>query len=142
MTWPYRDGYRRIADDAVGSVTPRAEIERIYRELRKNREDVGDRVDSHEWYVSEMETGRLAAGRGSLKWIARTFYRSISNYGLSVLRPVIVLALAIAVGWLASATANLMLCEDGAKAVGCEGLTMLRTASALLRLETCPQASC
>jgi hypothetical protein len=106
VKWPHAQGTRWVADDAESpggnegaAVTP-FELERIYRGLRKNREDVGDRVDAHAWPVSEMETGRKAAPFRSLRRIARECYRVSSNYGLSVGRPVPWLLLLCGLGWL------------------------------------------
>ena len=75
------------------------EVERVYRGLRKNHEDSGDRVGAHDWYFSEMEVGRLHAKlfcrRTGLKRLSRSFYKATSNYGLSAIRPVFWLATAI-----------------------------------------------
>jgi hypothetical protein len=58
------------------------EVERLYRALRKNREDRNDRAEGHLWYFAEMEVGRKHSTNPFTK-AARNFYRYTSGYGLS-----------------------------------------------------------
>jgi hypothetical protein len=93
--WPRHERARgyRIADEddledpkIVGERPSPEEVERLYTALRKNHEDRNDRYGAHEWYWSEMEFGRRHA-HTRLTYLARTFYRLTSDYGLSALRP-------------------------------------------------------
>jgi uncharacterized protein YjbI with pentapeptide repeats len=105
VKWPEKDNRPRTADevdldddDLAPEKRPSSdEVERVYRGLRKNHEDRGDRVGGHGWYFSEMEVGRIHAKRSSLKRVARGFYKATSNYGLSAIRPAIWLGVAVAV---------------------------------------------
>jgi Pentapeptide repeats (9 copies) len=99
VTWPrFGDGYR-IADendmrDGVGENPPAPEeTERLYRGLRKNLEDRGDRVGAHGWYFAEMEVGRRYSDSTFTK-NARRFYWLTSGYGLSASRAFLAFLLA------------------------------------------------
>jgi uncharacterized protein YjbI with pentapeptide repeats len=87
VAWPERGKSYRIADEddldakAIDGLTP-AEVERLYRGLRKNREDRSDRVEAHRWYFAEMEVGRRRS-KDQFTRVARHFYRFTSGYGLS-----------------------------------------------------------
>jgi uncharacterized protein YjbI with pentapeptide repeats len=83
-----------LGTDAVGTQPSAHEVERIYRNLRMNYEDRHDRVESHHWYVAEMEVGRRHDKRRFVR-VSRAFYWFTSGYGLSPLRPL---------GWLIAAT--------------------------------------
>jgi hypothetical protein len=107
VKWPDNGSRPTTADEADLSdphewQKPSAEeVERVYRGLRKNHEDRGDRVGAHGWYFSEMEIGRahakLLSRRTAIKRVSRGFYKTTSNYGLSALRRTIWLAIAIVV---------------------------------------------
>jgi hypothetical protein len=116
VTWPRRGlGYRLADEDdleakEIDYPPSPAEVERLYRGLRKNREDQNDRVGAHRWYFAEMEVGRKHGGKLSLRWLARTFYRHTSGYGLSAARPLAFLLLIILVGCLALSISNTAVC--------------------------------
>jgi hypothetical protein len=105
VKWPEKANRPRTADefdldlhDLLDFQRPSPEgVELVYRGLRKNHEDRGDRVGAHGWYFSEMEVGRSHAKLFSLKRVARGFYKATSNYGLSALRPAVWLGVAIAI---------------------------------------------
>jgi hypothetical protein len=105
VQWPKTANRRRTADEAdldSDTLGPRekpspGEVERVYRGLRKNLEDRGDRVGAHDWYFSEMEVGRIHADSFSLKRVARGFYKATSNYGLSAARPAFWLCVAVVI---------------------------------------------
>jgi uncharacterized protein YjbI with pentapeptide repeats len=102
VSWPQTKYGFRLADEddlrAPSTNPPSAfEVERIYRSLRKNHEDQSDKVGGHRWYFSEMEIGRSTAPIKSLRRLARAFYKHTSQYGLSAIRPfMILIAIALA----------------------------------------------
>jgi uncharacterized protein YjbI with pentapeptide repeats len=94
------------------------EVERIYRGIRRNFEDHGARVAAHDWYFSEMEVGKHYAPR-LLTRLARRFYKATSNYGLSALRPLVVLAIAILIALSLFSVPNDQICPvKGVAATG------------------------
>jgi uncharacterized protein YjbI with pentapeptide repeats len=70
-----------------------SDLARLYRNLRKGREALGDHAGGGEYYYSEMEMRRLAAPFLSLERFLLAAYRLVSGYGLRVARPLIGLAL-------------------------------------------------
>lgn len=117
----YRRGRRTIADEwdwrqsrprSTGWALPAAmrvadapsadQVSRIYRDLRRGREAIGDHAGAADLYYGEMEIRRLAARRASIERIVLGTYRLVSGYGLKVARPllcVVALWFLLAVGF-------------------------------------------
>ena len=99
-------------DPAVGEwpLVGKRELARIYRGLRKAREDARDRPGSADFYYGEMEMrrldarGRLGQGGGAAVWLLNAgnlllleLYRLIGGYGLRPSRSLL-LFVALALG--------------------------------------------
>lgn len=115
VRWPQvRDGYRLADEDDIeralrkekarrprrGADQRRVEqVEQIYRGLRRNLEERGDRVGAHRWYFAEMEIGRRYS-RHVFTRVARGFYRWTSGYGLSAIRAGVAFAMVALIAFL------------------------------------------
>jgi uncharacterized protein YjbI with pentapeptide repeats len=137
IRWPRKDEREEerilLADEADLREVPERRrtqtalaVERIYRAIRKNYEDRTDRVAAHDWYFSEMEVGRNYAPR-LLTRLARHFYKGTSNYGLSAMRPAVVLVIAVAAAFLLFSVPSAQVCpvfeSSGTAAAQCVGWT-------------------
>lgn len=89
-TWPAREGA--------------AQVQSIYRDLRKGREDAKDEPGASDFYFGEMEMRRLAATPRSWERVLLTAYWAISGYGLRASRALATLVLVLALGTLGFAT--------------------------------------
>lgn len=106
--WLRDPGQRPIGTaDLEPEEAPRAElIAEVYRQLRKGREDAGDRPGAADFYYGEMEMRRQAAKRLSGERALLWLYWAVSGYGLRASRAVLTLALAIVLASYAMASSG------------------------------------
>lgn len=81
-----------------------AQVQSIYRDLRKGREDAKDEPGASDFYFGEMEMRRLAATPRSWERVLLTAYWAVSGYGLRASRALATLVLVLALGTLGFAT--------------------------------------
>lgn len=94
--WDWRQGRRwrvgwglpeRLRDP--GSRPTAEQVSRLYRDLRKGREAVGDHGGAGDYYYGEMEMRRLGSRLLSVERSVLSAYRVLSGYGLKVARPLV-----------------------------------------------------
>lgn len=81
-----------------------AQIQSIYRDLRKGREDAKDEPGASDFYFGEMEMRRMAAAQRSWERVLLTAYWAVSGYGLRATRALATLTLVLALATLGFAT--------------------------------------
>lgn len=81
-----------------------AQVQSIYRDLRKGREDAKDEPGAADFYFGEMEMRRMAAPRWSWERVLLTAYWAFSGYGLRASRALTALVLVLVLGTVGYAT--------------------------------------
>jgi uncharacterized protein YjbI with pentapeptide repeats len=101
----------RSGDDDGATVVPMAELARIYRGLRKAREDMRDAPGAADFYYGEMEMRRLDAAEKARRWegpgswsvdvgtlALLQLYRVVGGYGVRPSRPLLFFIGLVALG--------------------------------------------
>jgi hypothetical protein len=93
-----RRRWRRLASKPADPSGDPQDVARLYRALRKNREDSKDEPGGADFYYGEMEMRRAAARFPGAEWLLLNAYWMLSGYGLRAWRAFASLTLLLLIG--------------------------------------------